>query len=112
VVFVRKVEVESKLKSKRVRWEVTEEARKHLAKVGYDPAYDARPLARIIQEKVKVPFVNELLFGRLSKGGYVRVDYRNGKLCFDYNNADLLTLSSTTEMKISFILIERLFNLI
>lgn len=81
-------EVEVKLKTKRVKWRVTDEARKHLAKIGYDPAYGARPLARIIQEKVKVPLVNELLFGALSKGGSVRVDCRNGDLVFEYETKD------------------------
>ncbi len=76
-------EVETKLKAKRVKWEVTEAARKHIAEIGYDPAYGARPLARIIQEKVKVPLVHELLFGALAKGGFVRVDFRNGALVFD-----------------------------
>jgi ATP-dependent Clp protease ATP-binding subunit ClpA len=77
-------EVEVKLRSKRVKWLVTDEARRHLAHIGYDPSYGARPLARIIQEKVKTPLVSELLFGRLTKGGFVTVDYRNGELVFDY----------------------------
>jgi len=78
-------EVEGKLKGKRVKWTVSDAARRHLAKIGYDPAYGARPLARIIQEKVKVPLVNELLFGRLTKGGVVRIDCRNEQLVFEYD---------------------------
>ena len=81
-------EVEVKLKPKRVRWSVSEAARKYLARVGYDPAYGARPLSRIIQEKVKVPLVNELLFGRLSKGGFVQVDCKDDKIVFSYETAN------------------------
>ncbi len=79
-------EVETKLKAKRVKWNVTEEARRYLAKIGYDPSYGARPLARIIQEKVKGPLVSELLFGRLTKGGFVKVDCVNEQLVFEYEN--------------------------
>ncbi|MBI2602150.1 MAG: ATP-dependent Clp protease ATP-binding subunit ClpA [Deltaproteobacteria bacterium] len=77
-------EVEIKLKSKKVKWEVTDEARRYLAITGFDPAFGARPLARIIQEKVKTPLVNELLFGNLTKGGFVKVDCKNDQLSFDY----------------------------
>ena len=78
-------DVEAKLKPKRVKWEITEEARQHIAEIGYDPSYGARPLARIIQEKIKTPLVSELLFGSLTKGGFVKVDYRNGALVFDFD---------------------------
>lgn len=77
-------EVEAKLKPKKVRWEVTDEARRYLAKTGFDPAYGARPLARIIQEKIKTPLVNELLFGQLTKGGFVKVDCKDNHLAFEY----------------------------
>jgi ATP-dependent Clp protease ATP-binding subunit ClpA len=51
--------------------------------MGYDKAMGARPLARVIQEKIKDPLTDEMLFGRLKKGGKVAVDY-DGKLIFDY----------------------------
>lgn len=78
-------EVEAKLKPKRVRWNVTDAAKKYLAKIGYDPAYGARPLARMVQEKIKVPLVNEILFGKLSKGGFVHIDFDGNKLIFKYS---------------------------
>ena len=78
-------EVEAKLKPKRVKWSVSEAARQYLARVGYDPAYGARPLARVIHEKVKTPLVNELLFGRLNKGGFVKVDMKDDELVFEYS---------------------------
>lgn len=78
-------EVEVKLKAKKVRWHVTDAARRHLAATGYNPAYGARPLARIIQEKIKTPIVSELLFGRLTKGGDLTVDFKDGALVFDFS---------------------------
>ena len=65
--------------------ELSDAARKHLAEIGFDPLYGARPLARTIQEHVKKPLAEELLFGRLEKGGTVRVDFdpTAKKLTFD-----------------------------
>ena len=51
---------------------------------GYDQLYGARPLGRIIQEKVKKPLADELLFGTLVKGGNVVVDVENGQLAFNF----------------------------
>ena len=50
---------------------------------GYDPLYGARPLARVIQEHVKKPLAEELLFGKLVKGGAVKVGLKDGALTFD-----------------------------
>jgi ATP-dependent Clp protease ATP-binding subunit ClpA len=63
---------------------VSDEARTWLAEKGYDELYGARPLARVIQESIKKPLADELLFGRLAKGGTVRVKVENGKLGFDF----------------------------
>ena len=49
---------------------------------GHDPAFGARPLARVIQEQVKKPLADELLFGKISRGGRVAVDVKAGKLNF------------------------------
>ncbi|MFK7823758.1 MAG: ATP-dependent Clp protease ATP-binding subunit ClpA [Oligoflexales bacterium] len=80
-------EIEIKLKAKRVTVEITLEARKYLAKEGYDPAYGARPLTRVIDEKIKQEISSQLLFGKLSKGGRVKVDLnkKESKLEFKYN---------------------------
>jgi len=77
-------ELNAQLKSKRVRVRVTEKARGYLAQMGYDKAMGARPLGRVIQERVKDPLTDEMLFGRLKKGGQVTVDYSDGTLQFDY----------------------------
>ncbi|HEY8074382.1 MAG TPA: AAA family ATPase, partial [Labilithrix sp.] len=67
-------ELSAQLAERKVTIEVTEPARAHLAEKGYDPDFGARPLARVIQEDVKTPLGEELLFGKLEKGGNVVVD--------------------------------------
>ncbi|WP_395023065.1 ATP-dependent Clp protease ATP-binding subunit ClpA [Dongia sp.] len=68
------IQLETQLADRNVTIELSEEARKWLASKGFDPLYGARPLARVIQENVKKPLAEELLFGKLEKGGTVRVD--------------------------------------
>ncbi|MEM7211192.1 MAG: hypothetical protein AAF479_04740, partial [Pseudomonadota bacterium] len=63
--------------------ELDEAARSWLAAKGYDPLFGARPLARIIQEHVKKPLAEELLFGKLTKGGTVKVTAKDDALAFD-----------------------------
>ena len=73
------------LKKKKVAVSVTEKARGYLAEMGYDKAMGARPLARVIQEKVKDPLTDEILFGALTKGGSVTVDFAEGALQFSFD---------------------------
>lgn len=78
------MQLETQLGDRDVSIELTEAARGWLAKKGYDPQFGARPLARIIQEYIKKPLAEELLFGKLAKGGVVKVDVGpDGKLSFD-----------------------------
>jgi ATP-dependent Clp protease ATP-binding subunit ClpA len=65
--------LESKLQEKSVLLKVNESARLHLSKIGFDPKMGARPLARIIDNEIKKPLSNEILFGKLEKGGVVSV---------------------------------------
>ena len=67
------VELEAKLGSNDVTIELDDEAREWIAERGYDPKMGARPMARIIQEHIKRPLAEELLFGALADGGHVRV---------------------------------------
>ncbi|GIX11527.1 ATP-dependent Clp protease ATP-binding subunit ClpA [Elioraea sp.] len=67
------MQLEAQLADRNVTIELTDAARAWLAGKGYDPLYGARPLARVIQEHIKKPLAEELLFGRLAKGGAVRV---------------------------------------
>jgi ATP-dependent Clp protease ATP-binding subunit ClpA len=67
------VELEAKLGSNDVTLELDDAARAWIAERGYDPKMGARPMARIIQERIKRPLAEELLFGSLEKGGHVRI---------------------------------------
>ncbi|MGP1396474.1 MAG: ATP-dependent Clp protease ATP-binding subunit ClpA [Inquilinaceae bacterium] len=78
------IQLETQLADRRVSIELTDEARQWLGRKGYDRLYGARPLARIIQEHIKKPLANELLFGKLAKGGVVRVKVDGDGLAFDY----------------------------
>jgi ATP-dependent Clp protease ATP-binding subunit ClpA len=73
------LEVEAQLESKGVAITVDDEARAWIATKGYDPKMGARPMARVIQEHVKRPLAEELLFGKLADGGTVRVTLDAGK---------------------------------
>ena len=77
-------QLEAQLGERNVEIELTEAAKGWLAEKGYDPQFGARPLGRIIQEHVKQALAEELLFGKLSNGGRVRVDFDGEKLVFDY----------------------------
>ena len=77
------IELEAQLEQKGVVIHVDEAARAWLAERGFDPKMGARPMARVIQEHIKKPLAEELLFGRLSKGGEVRVIVDGDKLAFE-----------------------------
>lgn len=81
------VELQAQLDVKGVSLEITSAARNWLAEKGYDRTMGARPMARLIQEKLKKPLANELLFGDLVNGGSVRVDLQEDELKFDIQSA-------------------------
>jgi len=72
------------LKSKKVKVKLDKKAKEYLANEGYDERYGARHIARVIDEKVKEALTDEILFGKLKKGGSVKVSYKNEKLTFDF----------------------------
>ncbi|MGF1612205.1 MAG: ATP-dependent Clp protease ATP-binding subunit ClpA [Kiloniellales bacterium] len=78
------MELEAQLGDRNVIIELSETARKWLAEKGYDPTFGARPLARVIQEHIKKALAEELLFGKLAKGGTVCVDIVDGGPSFSY----------------------------
>ncbi len=90
------VEAEAQLEQKRVSISVDERARRWIAKRGYDPKMGARPMARIIQEFIKRPLAEELLFGKLVNGGHVEVTLSEDgeKLKLDARAADQPALLS------------------
>ncbi|MBU6212053.1 MAG: ATP-dependent Clp protease ATP-binding subunit ClpA [Gammaproteobacteria bacterium] len=70
------VEIETQLEGKRVSLQLDDASRRWIAKTGYDPKMGARPMARVIQEHIKRPLAEELLFGKLVEGGLVRVSVK------------------------------------
>jgi ATP-dependent Clp protease ATP-binding subunit ClpA len=74
------VELQTQLDEKKVGIDVDDAARKWLAEHGHDKVMGARPMARLIQEKIKRALAEELLFGRLAGGGHVNVSVANGEL--------------------------------
>ena len=85
-------QLEAQLADRGVTIELTEEAAKWLAEKGYDEKFGARPLARVIQEHIKKPLADELLFGKLEHGGTVKVvvegEGEERKLGFEFLAAD------------------------
>ncbi|OQW91001.1 MAG: ATP-dependent Clp protease ATP-binding subunit ClpA, partial [Beggiatoa sp. IS2] len=90
-------ELEAQLEEKHVTIEVDEAARRWLAKRGYDPLMGARPMARLIQEKIKRPLAEELLFGQLEKGGHVLVKAVSDELSLTYQGAEVMPASCLDE---------------
>jgi len=80
-------ELEAQLEEKKVTMTVDEDAREWLAEHGYDEKMGARPMARVIQERIKKPLAEELLFGQLANGGIVRVTAGDDGLEFSIEGA-------------------------
>lgn len=82
------MQLEAQLADRHVTIETDEEASDWLAKNGFDELYGARPLGRVIQEHIKKPLADEILFGKLIKGGHVRVVLKDGKLAFEIEGGE------------------------
>jgi ATP-dependent Clp protease ATP-binding subunit ClpA len=78
-------ELQERLTVNKVKLEVSAEARQWLAGHGYDTRFGARPLNRLIENEIARVLADELLFGRLAKGGKVKVGLADGALTFDYS---------------------------
>ena len=78
------MQLEAQLADRNVTIELAAAARDWLARKGYDPLYGARPLARVIQEHIKKPLAEELLFGKLAKGGAVKVEIKDDAPVFGF----------------------------
>ncbi len=87
------LQLEAQLMDRNVTIELAEDAAAWLAEKGYDDKMGARPLARVIQEYIKKPLAEELLFGKLAKGGVVRVLMRDGQLVLDMAGPDAKRLT-------------------
>jgi ATP-dependent Clp protease ATP-binding subunit ClpA len=84
--FIRELTLQ--LAEKKVTIDLTEPARKLLAEKGFDPTFGARPLSRVIEDKVKRPLTEELLFGALENGGTATVDVEDGEIVMRYVGAE------------------------
>ncbi len=91
------MQLEAQLADRNVTIELSSAAKEWLAERGYDKLYGARPLARVIQEHIKKPLAEELLFGKLVKGGSVKVTLKDGKLDFEIIEAQLPALPKPDE---------------
>jgi len=90
-------ELEAQLADRGVRIEMTPEAKTWLMGKGYDKAFGARPMARVIQDHIKRPLADELLFGKLLTGGVVKVTLDGDKLAFDITPNTLKPKSSNSK---------------
>jgi len=82
------LQLEAQLMDRNVTFELSDAAAAWLGDKGYDDKMGARPLARVIQENVKKPLAEELLFGRLTKGGLVRVVLRDDQIALEIEETD------------------------
>ncbi|MCL4190007.1 MAG: ATP-dependent Clp protease ATP-binding subunit ClpA, partial [Rhodobacteraceae bacterium] len=89
------LQLEAQLMDRGVHIELSAEAAAWLGDKGYDDRMGARPLARVIQEHVKKPLAEELLFGRLTKGGVVRVGVRDDRIDLVIEEPQKARISST-----------------
>lgn len=81
------MQLEAQLADRNITIELADDAADWLAKNGFDELYGARPLARVIQEHIKKPLADDILFGRLVRGGHVKVVLENGKIGFEIESA-------------------------
>jgi ATP-dependent Clp protease ATP-binding subunit ClpA len=89
------LQLEAQLMDRNVHIELSPAAADWLAEKGYDDKMGARPLGRVIQENIKKPLAEELLFGRLTKGGVVKVELQDDKLVFDITGPEALRIGKT-----------------
>jgi ATP-dependent Clp protease ATP-binding subunit ClpA len=83
------LELEGQLADKNVVITIDESARIWLAEHGYDPTMGARPMTRVIQENIKKPLADEILFGKLAKGGEVTVTEKGGELMLSFDDDEV-----------------------
>ena len=91
------LQLEAQLIDRNVHIELTPKATEWLADKGYDIKMGARPLSRVIQEHIKKPLAEELLFGKLMKGGLVKVGVKNGKLELTYEGPEQVRITSKSD---------------
>ena len=83
IVDIQIARLQALVADRRLQLEVTDEAKRHIADAGYDPAFGARPLRRVVQRTVLDPLALMLLEGEAHPGDVVRVDVRDGEVVLD-----------------------------
>jgi len=81
-------DLEKQISDKNIKIVITPKAKKELAVLGYDKEMGARPLGRVISDKIKKPLTDEILFGALKNGGSVKIDFTKDEFIFEYKNED------------------------
>ncbi len=81
-------ELKSQLAEKKIDLQVTKSVIEQLFDIGHQPQYGARPLARIVDQEIKTPLVDEILFGKLTKGGQVKVSTEKNKIQFHVHSSE------------------------
>ena len=94
------MQLELQLEDQNVSIEIDSAVRKWLAEKGFDEFFGARPLGRVIQENIKKPLADELLFGKLSRGGIVKVSMKKRKLFFEYRSEGNKSRKQTNGKKV------------
>jgi ATP-dependent Clp protease ATP-binding subunit ClpA len=87
-------QLESQLEEKKITIELDDNAKKSLADKGFNPVFGARPLARVIQEKIKKPLADRILFGDLSNGGHIKITVKKEIFIFE------VSMNTKTKVKI------------
>ena len=93
IVGLQLKRLEKQLAANNIGMEITDSAVKAVAAEGYDPAYGARPLKRVIQRRIQNPLATELLRGHIGEGGKVRIDFVNENFVFEPLGAELEPVS-------------------
>jgi ATP-dependent Clp protease ATP-binding subunit ClpB len=90
IVEIQLDRVRARLADRRITLEISDEAKGHLARAGYEPAYGARPLKRAIQREVETPLGRKILAGEVRDGDHVRVDLDRNRGDLTFNTVALL----------------------
>ena len=93
------LQLEAQLSDRNVTFELAPDATRWLAEHGYDEAFGARPLARVIQDEIKKPLADEILFGRLARGGTVKVMLKADKSGLDFEIIEAPQLPAKVKVK-------------
>ncbi|AQR62432.1 ATP-dependent Clp protease ATP-binding subunit ClpA [Brevundimonas sp. LM2] len=91
------LQLEAQLADRNITIELSDDAADWLAKNGFDELYGARPLGRVIQENIKKPLADDILFGRLTRGGHVKVALVDGKIAFDITPTTAAPVKETVD---------------